>query len=629
MQTSIATVSISGNLEEKIEVISAAGYSGIELFEQDFIADARTARDVGRRIRESGLELLLFQPFRDFEGLPMPLRARAFDRAERKFDLMQELGCDLVLVCSSLHPGAMGGVDRAAEDFAELGDRAAARGLRVGYEALSWAPFVNDHRDAWEVVRRADHPNVGLILDSFHTLARKIDPETIRSIPGDRIFFVQLADAPAIDMDLFYWSRHFRNMPGEGDLDVTGFMRAVSATGYQGPVSLEIFNDQFRGGPASTIARDGYRSLVSLMDDVRRSEPACNVALANFPERIAVTGTDFIEFATQGTERGVLEKQLTSLGFCPAADHVAKCVTLWQQGDIRILLNSETNGHAHQAWLNHGTTVCDIGLGVASARDTVARGLALGAQAFQQPTGPGECDIPAIRGLGGSVLHFLDDTSGLVDVWSADFKPGPPCDHKGAGLLRVDHLAQTMSYDEMLSWALFYSTLFDMKKTPIQDVIDPDGVVRSLSLSAADGRFRITLNGAESHRTLAGGFLADGAGASVQHVALATDDIFETADALAVTGFDPLPISDNYYVDLAARFELCPERLDRMRSASILFDADASGEYLQLYSKPFACGMFFEIVQRSGDYSGFGAANAPYRIAAHKRLMPPRDVVKR
>lgn len=143
-----------------------------------------------------------------------------------------------------------------------MGERAAARGLRIGYEALAWGTHVNDHRDAWEVVRRADHPNVGLILDSFHTLARGIGPETIRRIPGDKIFIVQLADAPRIDMDLLYWSRHFRNMPGEGDLAVTDFMRAVMATGYSGPVSLEIFNDQFRGGSPGNVAQDGHRSLI-------------------------------------------------------------------------------------------------------------------------------------------------------------------------------------------------------------------------------------------------------------------------------------------------------------------------------------------------------------------------------
>ena len=172
MKTSIATVSISGNLPEKLEAIAEAGFDGIEIFEQDFIAHDGSPREVGDMIRSMGLEITLFQPFRDFEGLPEPLRAKAFDRAERKFDLMQELGTELVLVCSSCHPQALGGIDRAAADFHELGERAARRGLRVGYEALAWGRHVNDHRDAWEIVRRADHENVGIILVSFHSLAR-------------------------------------------------------------------------------------------------------------------------------------------------------------------------------------------------------------------------------------------------------------------------------------------------------------------------------------------------------------------------------------------------------------------------------------------------------------------------
>ncbi len=222
MKTSIATVSISGDLKEKLAAIAAAGFDGVEIFENDFLTFDGTPAEVGRMIRDHGLEITLFQPFRDFEGMPEPQRSRGFDRAERKFDLMQELGTDLMLVCSNVSPASLGGIDRAAADFRELGERAAKRGLRVGYEALAWGRHINDHRDAWEIVRRADHPNIGLILDSFHTLARKIDVNSIRAIPGDRIFIVQLADAPLIDMDLLYWSRHFRNMPGEGDLPVDG-----------------------------------------------------------------------------------------------------------------------------------------------------------------------------------------------------------------------------------------------------------------------------------------------------------------------------------------------------------------------------------------------------------------------
>lgn len=137
MKTSVATVSISGNLVKKLEAIAAAGFDGIEIFEQDFIAHNGNPREVGALIRSMGLEITLFQPFRDFEGLPDPLRAKAFDRAERKFDLMHELGTDLLLVCSSCHSTALGGVYRAADDFHELGERAARRGLRIGYEALA------------------------------------------------------------------------------------------------------------------------------------------------------------------------------------------------------------------------------------------------------------------------------------------------------------------------------------------------------------------------------------------------------------------------------------------------------------------------------------------------------------
>ncbi|HET9069298.1 MAG TPA: sugar phosphate isomerase/epimerase, partial [Amaricoccus sp.] len=288
MKTSIATVSISGDLSEKLAAIAAAGFDGVEIFEADLLTYDATPREVGRMVRDAGLELTLFQPFRDFEGMPEPHRARAFDRAERTFDLMGELGADLVLVCSNTSTVSLGGIDRAAADLRELGQRAAARGIRIGFEALAWGRHVSDHRDAWEIVRRADHPAVGLILDSFHTLARGLDPDSIRAIPADRIFLVQLADAPAFDMDLMQWSRHYRNMPGEGDLPIKAFLAAVAATGYDGWLSLEIFNDQFRGGSPKSIALDGRRSLVYLADQVAREAPAIAPRPADIPDRIGV-----------------------------------------------------------------------------------------------------------------------------------------------------------------------------------------------------------------------------------------------------------------------------------------------------------------------------------------------------
>jgi 4-hydroxyphenylpyruvate dioxygenase len=165
-----------------------------------------------------------------------------------------------------------------------------------------------------------------------------------------------------------------------------------------------------------------------------------------------------------------------------------------------------------------------------------------------------------------------------------------------------------------------------MKKAPMVDVVDPDGLVRSQAVAAPGGAFRITLNGAETHRTMAGGFLAESFGASVQHIAFATRDIFATAAAFRERGFSALPMPRNYYDDLAARFDLAPGLLDAMQAADVLYDRDGSGEFFQFYSRSYAGGMFFEIVERRGGYDGYGAPNAPFRIAAQKRLMRGKGV---
>src|SRR5882724_11165637 len=157
---SIATVALSGSLDEKLRAIAAAGFDAVEIFENDLLSFAGSPRDVGRLCCDLGLAICAFQPFRDFEGMPEPQRARNFARVERKFDLMQELGTDLLLICSNVSPASLGGIDRAADDFRELGEHAAKRGLRVGFEALAWGRHVNDYRDAWEIVRRADHPAI-------------------------------------------------------------------------------------------------------------------------------------------------------------------------------------------------------------------------------------------------------------------------------------------------------------------------------------------------------------------------------------------------------------------------------------------------------------------------------------
>ena len=622
LKTCIATVSIAGDFREKLAAISRAGFTGIEIFEQDFLAYDGAAVDVGWLVGDYGLEIMLFQPFRDFEGLPEPYRSRAFDRAERKFDLMNSMDADLVLICSNLSAHALGGIDRAADDLAELGERAKARGLRIGFEALAWGRHINDHRDAWEVVRRADHSHVGLILDSFHTLSRKIDPDTIRAIPGDKIFFVQLADAPLIDMDLFYWSRHFRNMPGEGDLPVVDFMRAVSSTGYAGPLSLEVFNDQFRGGSPVEIARDGHRSLLGLMDDVRRSEPDIRLPVPDMPPRAQCAGVEFIEFTTSEEEAADLADFLAVMGFVHVGNHVSKQVMHWRQNEINILINTEEFGFAHSAYQTHGTSVCDIAFRVDDATSTIERARLLGAEIVTTPAGRGELAIPAIKGVGGGILRFVDDASGLTNWSNVDFRPVEAASTEtGVGLEKIDHLAQTMKYEDMLTWTLFYTSILDAGKVSMVDVVDPGGLVRSRAIQNVSGDLRITLNGAENLNTLAGQFIDRTFGAAVQHLAFSCTDIFATAEALAVRGFEALEISPNYYEDLGARFGLQDAFLARLQQSKILYDEDADGRYFQLYSRRRPSEVFFEIVQRDRDYDGYGAANAPFRVSAQKRVL--------
>jgi 4-hydroxyphenylpyruvate dioxygenase len=186
-----------------------------------------------------------------------------------------------------------------------------------------------------------------------------------------------------------------------------------------------------------------------------------------------------------------------------------------------------------------------------------------------------------------------------------------------------------MNYEEMLTWSLFYISLFEVAKQPTVDVVDPGGLIRSQAIAAPDGALRITLNGAESHRTFAGRFIADSFGSSVQHVAFACDDLFATAERLAHLGFRPLPIPGNYYDDLAARFGLADGFVARLRAAHLLYDQDHQGRFLQLYSRPFGDGVFFEIVERQGGYAGYGGPNAPYRIAAQRRLMGPAGMPSR
>ena len=617
---SIATVSLSGPLDEKLRAIAAAGFDTVEIFENDLLSFGASPREVAQRCRDLGLSICAFQPFRDFEGMPEPQRARGFARVERKFDLMRELQTDLLLICSSVSPVSLGGIDRAADDFRELGELAAKRGLRVGYEALAWGRHVSDHRDAWEIVRRADHKAIGVILDSFHTLAPKLPTGSIRSIPADKIFLVQLADAPKLELDILSWSRHFRCFPGQGDLPVREFMDAVAATGYAGPLSLEIFNDQFRAGAATRTAIDGMRSLLLLQDQLAAAHP--NDAGDALAPKARSHGVRFIEFAVNETKAVALAELFGQLGFRKTGLHRSKAVERWSQGGIELVINCEGDGFAHSHYVTHGPGVCAIALDVDSADRAMDRAQALKTRTFAQPVGPGELEIPAIHGVGGSLLYFLD---GGGTNWDTDFEP-VASDAAADRLRTVDHISQSMPYDEMLSWLLFYTGILDLQRLPQMEIADPHGLVQSQAIINADQSLRLILNGSVATRTLSARFISEFFGSGVQHIAFSCDDIFAVVADMRARGAGFLDIPDNYYDDIEAKYDLDVATMTALRANRILYDRDDDREFFQVYTHIFDERFFFEIVERRNNYQGFGAANAAIRLAAQAREVRPMNM---
>ena len=557
---SIATVCLSGTLDDKLAAVASAGFDGVEIFENDLIASPWSPKQVRERCADLGLSIDLYQPFRDFEAVPPDVLAANLRRAERKFDVMAELGADTILVCSSVSPDAVDDDDLAAEQLSLLADRAADRGMRIAYEALAWGRFVNTYDHSWRIVRRAGHPALGLCLDSFHVLSRGSDPAGIRVIPGDKLFFLQLADAPRLRMDVLQWSRHHRLFPGQGAFDLTAFVRHVLAAGYTGPLSLEVFNDVFRQSDPNHTAVDAMRSLLVLKEDL---------GLSDLPAPPALAGHAFTEL------EGDLGNTLAALGFRHAGQHREQPVELWRQGDATLAVRAGTE-----------TRIVTVGVASEDPAGSAARAERLLAPTHQAPD--------------GTTLAFAADWTGF------DTSDGPD-----AGLLTgVDHISLTAPFDDVDQTALFYRTVLGLTAEPETEFAAPFGLMRSLS--ASDGRVRIVHNVAMLRRGEWAPAVRD-----PQHIAFTTPDALAAAHAMRASGAPLLDIGDNYYDDLDAR--LAPPRLAELRECSVLYDRDEHGEYLHFSTHILGGRVFFEIVQRIGGYAGYGAVNSPVRMAAHRR----------
>lgn len=608
-RTSIATVCLSGTLEDKLAAAAGAGFDGVEIFANDLVACPWPPADVARRCADLGLSVDLYQPFRDLDSTHDEVFAANLRRADFTFDVMQRLGTDTVLVCSSASPDAAVDDDRIAEQLSTLAQRAADRGLRVAYEALAWGRHVNTYRHSAEIVRRADHPALGLCLDSFHILSRGDDPAGIRDIPADKLFFLQLADAPRMDMDVLQWSRHHRVFPGQGAFDLPGFVEHVRTAGYSGPLSLEVFNDVFRQADPARTAVDAKRSLLSLQEQVRdrAGSPATTTDPAPPPE---LTGHAFVEVAVDDDSVPRVAGALHGLGFHHVGDHRSKPVQLWQQGQARVLLN--TAGTAGSGGTSHAA-IGALGVDSTAPQQSARRAEALLAPSLPRTRGADEADLAAVTAPDGTGLFFC--RTGQESGWLDDFAPTGRAPGSEAGLDGIDHVTLTQPFDHFDEAVLFYRSVLGLRPHVPDEFAAPFGLIRSRVLTDPTARVDIALNVALLRR---GDEWSPGVPAP-QHVAFATDDVVAAARAMRQRGAPLLPIPDNYYDDLDARLAPDPELLATMRELNILYDRDAHGAYLHCATEVLGQRIFFEVVQRVGDYSGHGTANAPVRMAAHRR----------
>lgn len=621
-------------MREKLEAIASARFDGFELFENDLIYCTDSPPAVGRMAADLGLTCELYQPFRDFEGSSDAVHRRNLERAERKFDVMQALGARLMLVCSNTSPNVIADEERAAAQLHALAERAGRRNLRIGFEALAWGRATHLYGQAWSIVKRANHPHLGLILDSMHTLSLRDDPSGIVAIPGEKIFFLQLADAPLLVMDVLQWARHYRNFPGQGQFDLENFLELVLRAGYTGPLSLEIFNDVFRETPNRRTATDAMRSLLNLEGQVRgrlealaRRDDAAGISAARVLGRIellsppampALSGIAFLEFAVDDASAAALGDLLRSLGFHRAGKHRSKDVTLYRQGRINLVLNGDPNSHARGHFLDHGPSICAIGLSTDDPIRAVNRATALQSVRFESPTGQHEVRIPAILAPGGIVIYFVDAAAGPEHLFATDFvlddgaRPGPAA----AELARVDHVAFGLAMDRLDTWVLFCRAVLGMEPGASLELADPYGLIRTAGVADADRHVRFVLNVSLSQRTRTARTVSAIGGVGVHHIAFHCADIFATVERLRANGVAFVPISANYYDDVLAKLDVDAALVERMRGLGILYDQSSDGAYFHIYSASFAERFFFEIVQRAGTYDAYGALNAPARMAS-------------
>jgi 4-hydroxyphenylpyruvate dioxygenase len=334
-------------------------------------------------------------------------------------------------------------------------------------------------------------------------------------------------------------------------------------------------------------------------------------------------GFEFIEFAAPDPKAlGALFEQM---GFTAIARHRHKDVTLYRQGDVNFIINAEQNSFAQRFARLHGPSVCAIAIRVRDAAYAYNRALELGAWGFDNRTGPMELNIPAIKGVGDSLVYFVDRWRGKegssasgaigdISIYDVDFVaiPGAQANPKGHGLTYIDHLTHNVHRGRMKEWAEFYERLFNFREIRYFDIEGKLTGLKSKAMTSPCGKIRIPINESSDDKSQIAEYLDQYHGEGIQHIALGTDDIYSTVQGMKEGGVQFQDTIDTYYDLVDKRLPNHGERLDDLKRLRILIDGNSNANQrellLQIFTQTVIGPIFFEIIQRKGD-QGFGEGN--------------------
>jgi 4-hydroxyphenylpyruvate dioxygenase len=329
--------------------------------------------------------------------------------------------------------------------------------------------------------------------------------------------------------------------------------------------------------------------------------------MTDYANPMGTDGFEFVEYtAPDPTE---LRALFTRMGFPAVARHRSRDVTLHRQGDINFLINAEPASFAQQFARAHGGSICAMAFRVKDAAFAYQRALELGAKPGPATAGPMELNIPCVQGIGGSLIYLVD-RYGERSIYDVDFVPLQDAPRNmGAGLMLIDHLTHNVHRGNMSVWAGFYEKLFNFREIRYFDIEGKKTGLFSKALTSPCGKIRIPINESQDDKSQIEEYLRDYKGEGIQHIALATADIYRTVDKLRSQGVVFQDTPETYYQGVNARVDGHKEQLSELQQRNILIDGSAKdGILLQIFTVNVLGPIFYEIIQRKGN-EGFGEGN--------------------